>query len=358
MNLRKIIFTIFTVFLVLVSCKDDDDKVEIVPPRDRTEVYAEDLEEIETFLQTHYFNYDEFDFSDPYSPANDNYEIVFGKIEDDPTKTPIMDMLDQENGPLKYKEVQDPVEESLVYRLYYLDIREGQGYELNSIDKVYLNYDGVLSDNESFESTVNPINLELTYLTTGGVVTGLREALLEFKTATNFTENGDGTTTYHNHGIGAAFVPSGLGYFEIYQNNIPNYSPLIFKFYLYDRTLLDHDKDGIPTILEDLDGDENYFNDDTDGDGAPNFFDKDDDGDGIPTKDEIILKTYPEEGMADFLTKEDAQAYFDTNAADDEVFIEIRYNNSEATYTLKTFIAPDSNGNGKPDYLDITYPVQ
>jgi hypothetical protein len=48
----------------------------------------------------------------------------------------------------------------------------------------------------------------------------------------------------------------------------------------------DDDGDGIPTALEDPDGDGDVFDDDADGDGAPDFRDADDDGDGVPTAGE------------------------------------------------------------------------
>ncbi|GGI56261.1 carboxypeptidase-like regulatory domain-containing protein [Winogradskyella haliclonae] len=48
----------------------------------------------------------------------------------------------------------------------------------------------------------------------------------------------------------------------------------------------DSDSDSVPDTLEDVDGDNNLDNDDTDGDGIPNYLDQDDDGDGINTIDE------------------------------------------------------------------------
>ena len=51
-------------------------------------------------------------------------------------------------------------------------------------------------------------------------------------------------------------------------------------------TRTDTDGDGIPDKDEDLNGDGNVENDDTDRDGIPNYRDADDDGDGVPTKDE------------------------------------------------------------------------
>ena len=51
--------------------------------------------------------------------------------------------------------------------------------------------------------------------------------------------------------------------------------------------LTDSDGDGIPDIVEDLNGNGNPCDDDTDGDGIPNYLDIDDDGDGMSTADEI-----------------------------------------------------------------------
>ncbi|GAA4281775.1 hypothetical protein [Gaetbulibacter aestuarii] len=54
----------------------------------------------------------------------------------------------------------------------------------------------------------------------------------------------------------------------------------------FSTILAEDDKDGIPAVLEDLNGDGNYENDDTDGDGLPNYIDMDDDGDNVLTANE------------------------------------------------------------------------
>ena len=50
--------------------------------------------------------------------------------------------------------------------------------------------------------------------------------------------------------------------------------------------LTEDDNDGIPAALEDINGNGNLKDDDTDGDGIPNYKDSDDDGDNVLTKDE------------------------------------------------------------------------
>jgi len=54
----------------------------------------------------------------------------------------------------------------------------------------------------------------------------------------------------------------------------------------YQTTFVDDDNDGIPSILEDINGNGDLTDDDTDGDGIPNYLDADDDGDNVLTEDE------------------------------------------------------------------------
>ena len=53
-------------------------------------------------------------------------------------------------------------------------------------------------------------------------------------------------------------------------------------------SLLEDDNDGIPAEFEDLNGDGDLTNDDTDGDGLPNYLDPDDDNDNVPTASEMV----------------------------------------------------------------------
>lgn len=55
---------------------------------------------------------------------------------------------------------------------------------------------------------------------------------------------------------------------------------------LIKTVLTEDDNDGIPAILEDLNGNGDLEDDDTDEDGIPNYIDADDDGDNILTKNE------------------------------------------------------------------------
>jgi len=360
MKFRNLATAILCFGLVVLSCKkdDDDDGPIVVPPRDRQEVYDENILEIEAYLSTHFYNYEEFEQNDAYSnlstfpytvTPNDNFEIVFDTIAGaNSDKIPLINQVSS-------KIVKDS--DGIPCTLYYLNVREGRGGDIHPIDQVFANYKGFLVDGTLFDSTVSGVPFYLTSVGTQlGVVDGFKEGLIMFKAREAFTENLDGTVTNHNHGIGAVFVPSGLGYFSQTQNNIPAYSNMIFSFRPEKRILLDHDMDGVFSYLEDINNDGNNFNDDTDGDGIPDFLDVDDDGDGVLTKDEIERNTYNQnESMQPFTTYEAAETYFNVNAAPGELLYSITDNN-DGTFTLKTVIYIDSNGNGTPDYLDPTYP--
>jgi hypothetical protein len=115
--------------------------------------------------------------------------------------------------------------------------------------------------------------------------------------------------TYNDDfGFGVVFVPSGLGYFAAPPPNSPirRYQPIIFAVQLYQSRESDHDRDGVPSYLEDVTGDGrvNELNedglplDDTDENGLANYLDRDDDGDSVFTRDEILID---ENGKLHFL---------------------------------------------------------
>ena len=66
---------------------------------------------------------------------------------------------------------------------------------------------------------------------------------------------------------------------------VSNIATVYFNIEIHPLT--DSDGDGVPDIVEDLNGDGNPCNDDTDGDGIPNYLDIDDDNDDMITADEI-----------------------------------------------------------------------
>ncbi|OBX17498.1 MULTISPECIES: FKBP-type peptidyl-prolyl cis-trans isomerase [Bizionia] len=333
MKLRKILVLLLIVSAVFTACEKDDGGPEVTPLRDATEVYEEDLIDIEAYLQTHFYNYEEFQENSPYSLENDAFRIVFDTIAgDNADKTPLKDMVDFKIVPF----------DGIDYKLYYLKVREGLGKEIHFTDQATLIYEGSSTiDNFVFDSAVNESQFNLlTVGSSSGVVPGFQQGIIEFKTSDNFTIEDDGPVFYHNHGIGAVFIPSRLGYFNQPLVGVPGYTPLIFKFNLYKRAILDHDIDGIPSWMEDIDGNGDVYDDDTNGNFTPDFLDTDDDGDGYFTKDELDYGEYT-------IMVGDAEPVFAENE------FEGSRTERNGVITIKTVIVTDRDGDGIPDYLDI-----
>ncbi len=271
MKIKNYALVLFVLILGFYSCGDDDDEIVTVPPRDRAEQYLVDIDSIEEFLSTHFYNYEEFQ-ADPNSST---FEIEFDTIAGlNIDKTPLIDQVED-------KLVYDA--EEVEYKLYYLKVREGLGDTPTFGDSTYVTYKGLLINQDVFDSSPVPIWFQLPSL-----VQGFREGAVEFNGATGFTENPDGTFTYDDFGIGAMFLPSGLGYYNSPIAGTTAYAPLIFTIKMLSVDDADQDNDGILNIYEDLDNDRNLFSDDTDEDLIPDFLDSDDDGDNILTKYEDL----------------------------------------------------------------------
>ncbi|WP_271394086.1 FKBP-type peptidyl-prolyl cis-trans isomerase [Aequorivita sinensis] len=287
---------------ITVSCKkDEDDGPEVIPPRDRGEEAIRAQAEIEEFLETHFYNYEDFQ-ADP-----ENFKLVFDTIAgDNASKTPLIEQV-------SYKEVIDAVDMDVKYKLYYLKVREGAGEQPNFSDYTINTYDGRFLNLELFDNSVIPVRFSLVDgPSSPGIIRGLQQAIIEFKGAGNIISNPDGTLSFEDYGIGAVFVPSGLGYYQYPPaGDLLPYDQLIFSFELFASEVADHDNDGIPSYMEDLNNNQILTDDDTDDNGVPNYLDNDDDGDGRLTEYEIEI-------------------------IDGEIFF------------------PDTNGNGIPDYLDPT----
>jgi len=290
----------------LVACNNDDDVDDgFIPARDRGEEAPLSQAIIREYLETHFYNYE--DFENP--PANFDFQIRFDTIAgNNADKTPLIDQV-------VTKRVQDRVKEDLFYDLYYLNAIQGEGESPDFADVVTLSYDGIYINREEvnrpytrrFDASTLPVRFDMT-----AIVNGLQDALSEFNTATDIITNPDGSLSFIDYGVGAVFMPAGLGYYvnPPPTSAIPLYAQLIFTFQLYAKETGDQDEDRVVSTIEDLNMNMIEEDDDTDEDGIPNYIDPDDDGDGRPTIDEIEI------------------------AADGTV----------------TF--PDSDGNGVPDYLD------
>lgn len=284
-----LIITTFSLF----SCSKNNDTPEITPPRDFAVQYATDIADIETYLKENYITVLD------HPGFTDDQDVTYTKITDPVSQPSIWSYLNKTTFPKLLS--RDVLLDDITYKVYYLVLREGIGASPCNVDGVLASYKGdylkqtVASEvttltATTFEESKYPQQMLSLYNT----IKGWSEIFPKFKTG-SYSTNNDGTVSYNNFGAGIMFIPSGLGYYSSGSGAIPAYAPLVFSFKLYEIQRLDQDGDGIPSYLEDLNGD-GYMNvfetgvlnpDDTDGDGIPNFLDVDDDGDGYSTKNEI-----------------------------------------------------------------------
>jgi hypothetical protein len=329
----------YTAFLLVIilgftSCKKDDDPIIIIPENNRTEQQIIDNDSLLGYLETHYFNASTFDTPGNYKmsdlvitelPKNESGDYL--ALPDPDNNTLLIDAVETKTTTFLETE----------YTYYILRISQGGGAQPKFTDNVKINYSGNLMNEDVFDSTVNPTVLDLV-----NVIVGWRKIIPNFQTAVGLpTISSGGIEQYDNYGFGVMFLPSGLAYYSSPPFGIPVYSNLIFRFQLYQSGHNDHDGDGIPSHLEDLNVNENVFDDDTDGDKVPNFLDANDDGDSIITRNEIKFNTYT----------------VDTNQGEQEPVLasneyEVSRSKTSGVITIKTVVLTDTTNDGTPDYLD------
>ena len=333
MKIRKVTLYILCVIVGFVSCSKDDSATDpiAVPIRDRAEQQIADKDSLLGYLGTHYYNSSTF-VGNPNPSLSD---LIISELADGETvpvnHTLLMDVIETKSTPFV------DGDEVIDYEYYILRLNQGGGVTSpNFSDTVRVNYFGNLLDEEHFDSAVNPVDFDLLTL-----IPGWGRVLTEFNTSESFMVNGDGTVNYTNNGLGVMFLPSGLAFFSSSAPGVPIYSSLIFKFELFQTEINDHDGDGVPTYLEDLDNDLNLSNDDTDDDGFSNYLDGDDDNDETFTPDELEFNEY----------------VVDTNMGEQEPVLasneyETKRVEDNGVITINTVVVLDSNSDGTPDYLD------
>ncbi|GGK51466.1 MULTISPECIES: FKBP-type peptidyl-prolyl cis-trans isomerase [Flavobacteriaceae] len=277
----KNILVLFVIGLVIFSCKKDDDDSDNYDAAGQSII---DDSVLIDYLKTHYLNEEDGGI----------WTITNGE-------TPLIGQVN----------TQDIIYNDVAYKLYYLRQNEGSSIAPSAVDSIYATYTGMLLDSTVFDSkTTFSWNIGSSPAILSGLIPGWQYGFSNFKGGT-VVQNEDESFDFEDYGKGILFIPSGLAYRNISQGLIEKNSPLIFEIELKNVNLIDHDLDGVDSKFEDLNGDNNFTNDDTDEDGIYNYLDDDDDGDGVLTIDE------------------------DANGDGDPT-------------------NDDSNSNGIPDYLDNT----
>ncbi len=276
LSLRLLLLLPF--IFVLVGCPGTDD-----PPvealRSYSEVYNEDIAEIEEFMDTH------------FTTVDANYNVTFTKITAATPGTPISDALDtsaNQDDPAKLLKHKIVSVGGVDHKLYFLKLREGSGgsngdMQPTKLDSILPTYKGYKLDLSVFDVKNNVTD----WMQLPDLIQGWQEIFPLFKAADNaVVDNGDGTYGFSNFGAGVMFVPSGLAYFNQGAGSISAYTPIIFSFKLMRVRFKDLDGDKILS-KDEYGGPTSGTALDSDGDGKPDYGDYDDDNDGLLTKNEI-----------------------------------------------------------------------
>ncbi len=246
---------ILILFIALLSCNKDDDNT---VPHDPVAQALLDDDELVAYLQSHY-----------YIPAVD--DEVFGTIDT---------LMNNEPSLFSTIQTQEITEEDIKYKIYHFIENAGLNNAPTKTDSVLVNYRGFLLDSTKFDE-----RLAYTWLPLTNVIRGWSHGFIKYKDGTNISEAGK-PLKFEDTGDGVMFIPSGLAYANFGTVNIGVNKSLIFHIKLGLVERADHDNDLVLSNIEDINGDGNANNDDTDGDNTPDYLDIDDDGDGILTRDE------------------------------------------------------------------------
>jgi len=187
--MKRIQILITAILLVTAfACRKDDGlpDIEEVPQRLLSEVAVEDDAAIKSYLETHFYNYEEFE-----NPSLDfDFEVRFDTIAGDnadkialitQVQTVVVNQASSDFGRVDDEEID--------HNLYYLEVRQGSGESPTVGDRVILQYEGTLLNGTKFDGRSTPLNQYLS----GGLVRGYASGVEKLKGGEGPIENGDGT---------------------------------------------------------------------------------------------------------------------------------------------------------------------
>jgi len=254
----KYIAPILILLITFFSCSKSDNDV----PFDAAAQAVLDDETLVEYLQSHY-----------YIPAENNEP--FGTVDT---------IMNNETPLFSQVETQNVTHNDINYKLYHLLVNTGVNDNPTRYDSVFVKYRGFLLDSTKFDESTS-FNATRAWLDLTSVIQGWRYGFPNFKSGENISEPGE-PINFTNNGKGILFIPSGLAYGNTGASSILPNSSLLFHIELALVVRADNDNDGVLNKDEDLDGDGDVIDEDTDGDLMANFVDPDDDGDGTLTKNE------------------------------------------------------------------------
>ena len=320
----KIYFSVLLLIVLIFSCKKDDD----VEPFDHEAQEVIDDASIREYLETHFYT----------PPAtNEAFGVVDTILNGE---EPLMNVVTEQ-----IVDIND-----INYKLYYLkNTPEGTGSSASRVDSVFVKYQGLLMD-YNFDEPKFDERINYTWFLLTSVIPGWSYGFPNYKAGVNISLP-DMPITFENTGKGMLFIPSGLAYRNLGTSGIGPNKTLMFHIDLAQAEKADHDFDSVATIYEDLNNDDDYSNDDTDGNGVANFLDSDDDGDRLFTVFENADPNNDENPNDAIDTDGDGKPNFLDDDDDGDGVLTIN-ENADPNRDGNPDDAEDSDGDNIPDYLD------
>lgn len=327
MKLKYLLLSLVIGMIIFQSCKGKDTPVDEF---DHAAQAILDDQKINEFLDTHF-----------YTPptGNENFGVIDTILNGE---TPLKNIV-------QTKEVEL---ENINYKLYYVvDTPEGIGENPSKVDKVFVKYKGVTLNDEF--TTFEEVSVNYIWLTLPNTIAGWKYGFPNYKDGGAVISGLDEPIQFEQPGKGVLFIPSGLGYRNIGTATIPANTSLIFHIELGDVERNDIDFDGIYSIYEDLNGDGDFSNDNTDEDSKPNYLDNDDDNDGLKTKYESADPNEDHNPNDALDTDNDGVPnYLDNDDDGDGIITALEEADPNGDGNPDDAI--DSDGDQIPDYLDPT----
>jgi len=182
-------------------------------------------------------------------------------------ETPLYDIVSTDE--MEYNDVD--------YKMYYYVDQVGVGKQSSRNDSVQILYRGFLLDSTKFDENTSYTSTK-SWFYLPRTIPGFRYGASYYKEGEKIIYP-DESFGYENTGNGVFFMPSGLAYANFGTVTIPPNSPIYYFLDLGKVIEADGDGDLVSNNDEDVNGDGDVYNDDTDGDLLPDFEDIDDDGD-------------------------------------------------------------------------------
>ncbi|MFM1807312.1 MAG: hypothetical protein RLZZ242_37 [Bacteroidota bacterium] len=293
-------FALLLAALVFVSCSNNNDNNDFTPVEIEalSTINAQNQAELEAFLQSHYY-----DESDAIKPLDGAPPKSLALWNDPRLQVKEVRVRPSEHNLNLDDYTEDEIANGIAHNLYYFIVEAGAGNSVATADSVYVQYAGRTLDLNLFDQVKQGgswFDLARIQAPQQGF-RGFAEGAALLKSATQIVDNPDGTFSALDAGKGFFFFGSALGPYQNAQATIPAYGAMFFEIKVLSRKVTDHDGDGVPSYLEDLNNNGYLFDDNTDLDDEiangravlPNYFDPDDDGDGTPTACEIFLGLDP-----------------------------------------------------------------